>query len=460
MAVLYKKNIFVFVFITLWTCIAYPFEAPKSDKLVSQETKIIKSYDPQNLVTAYRFDLMAKYLYARSRELGIESSWPLEVYAEHLRTWGNFTEIGNKDKKGLPAFLKIFHEILDSIKTGGFDHRKSLVPVAPRHITNGAHRVSACLLYNKPVFGYDVPGKNRKGCTAEFFREKTSITPNGLSDEYLDAMALQFCELKKNTYIATLFPCVTWSDDYITKVFEKYGTIVYKKTCTLSKNAPLNLLRVLYHRKTACYTTEKRFNDGTDSFNVRIVLFQCKDLDTVKKLKSEVRAHFNIGNYPIHINDYYEETLEYAQTFFVHNSLKFLTEANFKTLKHFDQFLSDFSRVLRKYAIPSEFVCIDGSAVMAAYGIRDCKDLDFILYGFSELEGKNLGHTSIHVHNNQLKFYPFSKDELIFNPRHHFYYQGFKFVTLEVLKSMKLTRNEKKDQNDVALINTFIKHNA
>ena len=41
---------------------------------------------------------------------------------------------------------------------------------------------------------------------------------------------------------------------------------------------------------------------------------------------------------------------------------------------------------------------------------------------------------------------------LINNPLYHLYYQGFKYVSLDVIKNMKKSRNESKDIIDVQLI--------
>ena len=38
----------------------------------------------------------------------------------------------------------------------------------------------------------------------------------------------------------------------------------------------------------------------------------------------------------------------------------------------------------------------------------------------------------------------------------YFYFNGFKFVTLEVIKQIKNNRNEFKDKNDLKLIDTII----
>ena len=51
-----------------------------------------------------------------------------------------------------------------------------------------------------------------------------------------------------------------------------------------------------------------------------------------------------------------------------------------------------------------------------------------------------------------LSYYTKTKDDIIYNPENHFYFNGFKFVSLNILREMKKKRNEIKDQNDLKLI--------
>ena len=420
-------------------------------------TQEIKCCDPLPFVTPQRFDLMAKYIYAQTREDGVKSSWPLEVFTQHHKVWGDFTEWNQPEKRGAEKFITVFHEILDSIKLKGFDPVQAL-PVNGNFIFDGGHRITACLVYQKPVYVQErkCPAFN---WGASYFKNKKNIVPEGLDKKYLDAMALQYVELKKNTFIAVLFPCVKWDQDYVTSVFKKYGQIVYDKTCNLSKNAPSNLLRILYQPYDARREAKRRFAhvNTNGSYTVRVILFECENLEIAVKLKHEIRAFYKIGNYPIHINDTYAETLEYAQTFFVANSLKFLTHTKLLPQERFDAYAKKFKHALTELNIPLNNVAIDGSAVLAAYGVRDCQDLDFLHHSQLELLHKNLKGTNIQSHNCEIKYYQIAADELIFNPKHYFYYHGLKYLDIDVIRTMKKYRNEVKDRNDLKLIDKCLK---
>ena len=56
-------------------------------------------------------------------------------------------------------------------------------------------------------------------------------------------------------------------------------------------------------------------------------------------------------------------------------------------------------------------------------------------------------------HASQLVYHNPKIEDLIFNPKHYFYFNDFKFVSIEQIKKMKKNRNEIKDRIDIKLIN-------
>lgn len=148
----------------------------------------------------------------------------------------------------------------------------------------------------------------------------------------LDAIALQSCISSEHTYIALLFPCVHGHHNKIKQLFKHYGKIVYKTTVNLKGNGPLNLLKIAYKNFTSHYNLKKRFTiQQTDgSYQLTVVVFKAKSLKKAIGCKTRIRKLFNIGDYPIHINDTHEETIELAQTLLIPENLHFI---NTETLK-------------------------------------------------------------------------------------------------------------------------------
>ena len=130
------------------------------------------------------------------------------------------------------------------------------------------------------------------------------------------------------------------------------------------------------------------------------------------------------------------------------NSRHFISAAKPQPTQRFDHFFEKLKLWIKASNLDSEDFCVDSSAVLAAYGLRDCRDLDFLYYG----DSIDTGMSDVSCHNEEMKYYQHTKNDIIFNPQNHFYYKGIKFASLEVVRAMKKFRNEKKDQVDIRLI--------
>ncbi len=175
--------------------------------------------EPKVLVTPMRFDIMAKYIYAVHHELNVQSDWAVRLYDEHLHVWNNRKECCPTDifhyycakeyvaKDGIESYLRTFNTLLNSIKTDGLDTDKSIVPIGnDRSLIDGAHRVACCLVYGRPVTCEVFRDRGGYAASSGMFRNKRNFVRTGLSEKYLDDMALAYCSLKENTYIVTVFP--------------------------------------------------------------------------------------------------------------------------------------------------------------------------------------------------------------------------------------------------------------
>ena len=81
------------------------------------------------------------------------------------------------------------------------------------------------------------------------------------------------------------------------------------------------------------------------------------------------------------------------------------------------------------------------------------KDEDYIHLGNTILDDdENL----IHSHNQYgIDLYEPNYEEIILNANYHFFYKGVKFVSPEIIKNLKIKRNEPKDVLDINLINSI-----
>ena len=77
------------------------------------------------------------------------------------------------------------------------------------------------------------------------------------------------------------------------------------------------------------------------------------------------------------------------------------------------------------------------------YHLRLARDIDYL-----HKDDKKLSLEKTGVHDGKwLTYYHKHKDEIIYNPSNHFYFNGFKFSTLNILKKMKENRGEPKKRN-------------
>nr|NGX47850.1 hypothetical protein [Chlamydiota bacterium] len=61
----------------------------------------------------------------------------------------------------------------------------------------------------------------------------------------------------------------------------------------------------------------------------------------------------------------------------------------------------------------------------------------------------------IDSHNPHLHHHSVGLDEILYNPECHFYYEGIKFVAVDLVKKMKADRGSEKDIRDIKLIDSL-----
>ncbi len=181
------------------------------------------------------------------------------------------------------------------------------------------------------------------------------------------------------------------------------------------------------------------------------VLLECDSLTKVNKAKNEIRELLGTGKSSIHVTDTYDEAWRNATLCFHDKSLEFINEAEvgaFDDLK-----IRNLSKKTRKIVEDSDLeiedVCVGGSAPLALYGLRMCRDFD-IVHRESKLGLKF--DNDVSSHNPYLKFYADTPGRMIFDPEKHIYVHGIKFISLEGMAQMKRKRGEEKDIQDCILI--------
>lgn len=415
------------------------------------EKNEIKKVDYKSLLSPKRFDIAIKYIYAWHKQNGIDIEYATEVYRHHIGIWNNFVE-GDGSKNCFTDYLDVFDHLIDH----PFNPECSLIPVGSDGvIMDGSHRATACLVnkvdphvivIDKPAAVYDY----------NYFRKL------GTDEKILDHAALNYAELDDSLYLLFLYPIARGKDKNVENAIEKYAEIVYAKEIHLSEQGMHNLIIQSYRDEHWIGTKENNFagakknaqNKYKAGAALQTYLIKPKKYEDTLEIKKQIRGFFTFGNNAVHITDNHEQTLRLAQQIYNENSVYFL---NSSVHLNNDKFSVLFQKYRQKYyALAFEkrkFYCIDSSSVLAAYGIRDARDIDFLAY---ENDVAVLEENEIDCHNEELKHYLLSLESMIFDPKNYFYYDGVKFLTLENVKKMKLIRCEEKDIKDVQLIDNFI----
>lgn len=414
----------------------------------------LKEVSPIELLTAERFDIAAKYLYARLNNKGINSSWHEKVYLEHIKVFNGYIETDGTEKYGAAAFLDSFNETIASINERGFNQSESTLPVNDSGtLIDGAHRVAAALLFDSVV---SIRSENIE----KIKYDSSYFLTNGLNEKWADSMALEYCRIKINTFIVILYPAAVGKKVELQNLLNKYGNIVYKKSINFSKNGSVNLIKNIYHTEEWLGDNKNNYSGARDKANycfstdgvLNAFLYESK-IDNVLVLKNEIRELYGVSNHSVHINDRHEESIWLSKLLFNKNTIDYLNTSPVSENTWVKKLISEYKSILYKNSEDPEEYCIDGGAVLSVHGIRNTRDLDYISSSRNEIIS---GFKEISCHNGEERYFSNTLDELIYNPENHFYVCGMKAITLEVLRDFKKNRAEEKDIKDIALIDSYI----
>lgn len=428
---------------------------PKIAPLVPEESRLdVYECPASELLRAERIDVAIKAEYASYRIREIPSSFARDLYLAHIRSFNWFVETDGSGKTGPLGFVSAFDGLIDSMCENA-SGRTPLVPVSRDGILlDGAHRLAISLCLRQPVRFIRTVVEKGPTYDAAFFESR------GLGRPFLDAAFTAYIERNAHTRIVLLWPTAEAKDAEAMEIIGRHARVVGRKDVVLSNEGPVHVVMRSYSGEPWLGDAN---NDYAGARNKARWCFQGSGplravaVETEGELlrcKEELRALYGQEKHSVHINDDHDESLELAHMLFNGNSLHFLNTAPaaappwfLRLFNHYDRWLDGMTSTGQ-----AEY-CLDGSAVLAAYGIRDVRDLDYLHVG---------GHHDRHplrevsLHNDAARHYPCHLAEIVFNPEHHLYFQDRKMVALNLLREMKITRGEAKDYDDVALIDALL----
>ena len=429
---------------------------PHFKKDLLQDNYEVKTITATKLLTHNRFDIAFKLLYLELREKNLALA--KEIYKDHIRalTLNKFTEPGNRNKNSLVKFIADFENTFHDIKINGFDNNKSILPLSKDNsIANGAHRISSSIFLDKRVSVVNINSDNHN-YNYKFFYNRN------VPELFLDFAAEKFIEYSNNIYLAFVWPTAKGFDKEIEKLIP---SIVYRKEISLNITGAHNLLSQIYYGEKWLGNFNNNFKGAygklMECFKnfdpVRVIAFQANNLKQVSVIKDEIRNLFNIGKHSIHITDSKEEALRISKLVFNNNSIHFLNNSNPNKYISIHSKIKQFKNFLNKNEINFDDAVLDSGIVLSIYGLRECKDIDFIV---SKTLKSKYQQNGIENHDQELVFHKKNKEEIIFNPKYYFSYQNLKFISFSQLYKMKLIRAEEKDINDVKMMKALVSNNV
>ena len=396
------------------------------------------------LLTPYRFDVMAKYIYAESRVKGIHSEWAEKIYKDHIQIWNGFYE-KEPLKTCFEDFKNAFDKLIDEMGEQGFNPDYGLLPIAPNGSPlNGAHRLAASLVHKLDVQCYmtDDPQAGQLDCSYYFFATRRNIVPTGLTIPHADAMALQYAKLKSNCRLLCLFSHTMAKESEIDEIIMDYGLPVYEKRFKLGEHGRVNLMRELYKGEEwicdrSSYFYGARVKSGrcfAKGADIRVMLFDPNSGVDLVEMKDRIRQLFGVGKDSIHINDTHEETVRLSELLFNNNTL--IASNNFHATDRLglERTVRALKRVCRRKGIDPASLCLAGPAVLAAYGVHDSSEVQLISHSESPA-----GFDCINdlVDSTELK-----RTELIYDPANFLYFEGMKILSLQNVEIINKKKRE------------------
>ena len=416
-----------------------------------------------------RFDLIAKYLYIKYY-YNYKIDFYLNLYKTHIDVFNKNWEYPGT-KTNIEDFIKSFNILIEKIKKNGFNKNMPIEFGNNDVIINGSHRLMISYYLNiKPKF----IKLNKSGCIYDydFFRNRNNYwrrdnkNYNTMNEEMLDNMALEFIKINSNIRCIVFYPIINTkyekNKNNIIGILKKYGTIGYEKHIKLNKNGVCNLIKELYRGESwiggmfpndSCGSKlDLCIDKQSNSQYINLILLQLNDLNKCVNCKEELRNIFNIKKNSLHIPDTQIETFRICSSLLNKNSIYFLNNGTNNLSCNTKKNLIDYYNKFQNNPIldETEKYCLTSSIIMELFNLRNAKDLDYLnIYNEETFCNKNIS-----IHNKKwLFYYKINNLDIIFDPKNHFYFNGYKIASINIIKKMKQNRNEEKDIIDINLLN-------
>ena len=426
------------------------------------ELEVILKVDASTIISrSIRFDLGIKYNYAKSLiNLGYVPTVYVQDYLKHINSFNSFNEeIPNK--KSPDDFIKSFDILIESLKNNGYQESEDKIfTTTEGELLNGAHRVSTLAALGREVNVHEIGG-DAELYDFEFFQKK------GLLENVSDRAIVGSLELEPAVRLLIVYPVVpNQFEPQIESQISKLGTLFFKKLVPANFNLITNIKLINYfihgdqnHLAWVGSSSDKfsgirrHAEESMGTGRIRFYLIKNISDENFLHLKDDLRKIIGVGNYSLHGTDSFQETQDVIHAVCHPESLRCAKKnLNLASLMLAD-WLKEMSYALNADTRVRANFCVGGSGPLGAFGARQVSDLD--LLSEKPLEAlQNISFVSFHDVSDVP--YESSVMEFLIDPEKYFYFLGFKFISVNELKKMKLNRKETKDIHDLRLLEEIL----
>lgn len=397
-----------------------------------------------------RFDLAVKYVYLTQKDTHPTLKWHKKIYFEHIKAFsgGKFKE-EDGSKKDFDDFLKNYHQLEEAFKSGIFDASSNIIPFKNGINADGSHRISLGAFYSLPLKGVSLPQLIEPNYNYVFFRD------NKQPEWVNDFVFLQNVLSNDDIRIIHVHPKAKIKHDQILGILLRHGIIPeYHKSIHLSKFAHGLVVRELYKNEKWIGNHKNNFvgafahaaQSYTAKKPLNVYFIKESNTEILRNIKNEIREICNIGNFSVHINDTYTETLNLAKIFLNEESIFFLNSCfNNTTFWEADEFI-DYLKY-KSYSKNFPDYVLTGSFPLSLIGLRKNKDIDFICSEKDISIIKSI-FKDADCHNEYIQQFGLDHKDIIYNPVQSFFWKGIKFISLKNVWHLKNQRKERKDYLD------------
>ena len=370
-----------------------------------------------------------------------------------------------------------------------------------RHICNENTTLEKTLYTDiEPFDFHQVAKKMYKEYKTEHFEKllHINIDPNNIysSDtkkvRYYDELITYYLQCRPNTFILTCWDMVK-SDDIksLVELLKNNGNVYYIRKLQFTDKQLESLIYQIYidaKRLSNPDSIREKIQYSSNSKGIKtihVIVF-----DNINNLKlsggrSEFKTNIrNIflkkygnkfrGDDFIHINDHYCQTIEYSHIYFNKNSRKHLQNFNLDKFYTNDYkkskiMLLTYKKWLLKHTTLLQIMrfCLMSGSTLFTHAIRPTKDIDAIYiegnkklddlvrdfffnektkFFFSDIGSEDWKSTWKESNKKWLDLLQIKNmNELILNPRYHYYFMGLKVFRLdyEIYRKLKITQSPK-----------------